>query len=221
LEDEFEDRLTLRARIREAINANALDGAHDMDGNALYHIQFTASVPPGKNKSQFGLARLRIEPPQFTQDDIDLLYFTWLAYLINRSILYLRRAYHSGQVRISWYLARYHGIKISSGGVYNVLKRYGLNRLPDRQHKRSIATIRYEKQVPGHHVQVDVKFLDFKTEAGRKVRYFQYTAIDDATRIRALKIYERHTQQNAIDFVDYVIAKFPFRINTVRTDNDH
>jgi hypothetical protein len=29
-------------------------------------------------------------------------------------------------------------------------------------------------------VQVDVKFLDFKTEEGRKVRYFQYTAIDDA-----------------------------------------
>ena len=66
-----------------------------------------------------------------------------------------------------------------------------------------------------------MKFLNFKTEAGRKIRYFQYTAIDDATRIRALKIYERHTQQNAIDFVDYVIAKFPFRINTVRTDNGH
>jgi hypothetical protein len=116
------------------------------------------------------------------------------------------------------YLGRYNGIKISFGGVYNVLKRHGLNRLPDRQRKRSIPTIRYEKQVPGHHVQVDVKFLDFKTEAGRKVRYFQYTAIDDATRIRALKNYERHTQQNAIDFVDYVIANFPFRINTVRTE---
>lgn len=84
LEDEFEDRLALRARIREAINANALDDAHDMDGNALYHLQFTASILPGKNKSQFGLARLRIEPPQFTQDDIDLLYFTWLAYLSSR-----------------------------------------------------------------------------------------------------------------------------------------
>ena len=68
-------------------------------------------------------------------------------------------------------------------------------------------------------MQVDVKFLDLKTQEGHKIRYFQYTAIDDATRIRALKIYERHTQQNAIDFVDYVIAKFPFRINIVRTDN--
>jgi transposase InsO family protein len=59
----------------------------------------------------------------------------------------------------------------------------------------------YEKQVPGHHVQVDVKFLDLKTEDGPKVRYFQYTAIDDATRIRALKIYKKHTQQNAIDLI--------------------
>lgn len=56
-------------------------------------------------------------------------------------------------------------------------------------------------------MQVDVKFLDFKVEDGKKIRRFQCTAIDDATRIRALKIYERHTQQNAIDFVDYVIAK--------------
>lgn len=75
--------------------------------------------------------------------------------------------------------------------------------------------------MPGHHVQVDVKFLDFKVEEGKVIRRFQYTAIDDATRIRALKIYERHTQQNAIDFVDYVISKFPFRINIIRTDNGH
>ena len=102
-----------------------------------------------------------------------------------------------------------------------MLKRHDLNRLPDRQRKRSIPTIRYEKQVSGHHVQVDVKFLDFKVEEGKKIQRFQYTAIDDATRIRALKIYERHTQQNAIDFVNYVIAKFPFRINTIRTDNGH
>ncbi len=36
-----------------------------------------------------------------------------------------------------------------------------------------------------------------------------------------MKIYERHTQLNAIDFMDYVIAKFPFRIHTVGTDNGH
>lgn len=142
--------------------------------------------------------------------------------IIEEKILYLRQTYHFGQQRISWYLLRYHQIKISSVGVYCVLKRHGLNRLPKNQRKRSIPEVkRYEKQVPGHHVQVDVKFLDFKDNAGKKIRRFQYTAIDDATRVRALKIYGRHTQQNAIDFVNYVIEKFPFRINMIRTDNGH
>jgi transposase InsO family protein len=49
----------------------------------------------------------------------------------------------------------------------------------------------------------------------------QYTAIDDATRVRALKVYPRHTQANAIDFVDHVIDKFSFRIQEIRTDNGH
>ena len=66
-----------------------------------------------------------------------------------------------------------------------------------------------------------MKFLAFSDSVGRKIRRFQYTAIDDATRIRALKIYRRHTQENAIQFIDRVIAKFPFRIHTVRTDNGH
>lgn len=140
---------------------------------------------------------------------------------IEEKILHLRRTYHLGQLRIVWYLKRYHDITISGGGVHNVLKRHGLNRLPRNTRKRAVLTQRYEKQVPGHHVQVDVKFLDFKDQQEQKVRRFQYTAIDDATRIRALKIYERHTQENAIDFINYVVEKFPFRIATIRSDNGH
>ena len=68
---------------------------------------------------------------------------------------------------------------------------------------------------------MDVKFLIFLQSDGTKVRRFQYTAIDDATRIRVLKIYEKHNQQNTINFIDHVIKKFPFRIQTVRTDNGH
>ena len=70
-------------------------------------------------------------------------------------------------------------------------------------------------------MQVDVKFLILKDQIDNKVRRFQYTAIDDATRVRALKIYKRHNQHNAIDFIDYVIDKFPFRIHTIRTDRGH
>lgn len=32
---------------------------------------------------------------------------------------------------------------------------------------------------------------------------------------------QRHTQQNAIDFIKYVVDKFPFRIHTIRTDRGH
>lgn len=140
---------------------------------------------------------------------------------IVEKVLYLRRKYHLGPIRIVWYLARYHNIKISDAGVYRILRRNGLNRLPRGTRMRKLHTKRYQKQVPGHHIQVDVKFLTFKGKRGEKVRRFQYTAIDDATRVRALKIYDKHTQANAIDFIDHIIEKFPFRIREVRTDNGH
>lgn len=140
---------------------------------------------------------------------------------IVEKVLYLRRKYHLGPIRIVWYLARYHDIKISDAGVYRILRRNGLNRLPRGTRMRKLHTKRYQKQVPGHHIQVDVKFLNFKGKRGERVRRFQYTAIDDATRVRALKIYDKHTQANAIDFIDHIIEKFPFRIREVRTDNGH
>ncbi len=45
------------------------------------------------------------------------------------------------------------------------------------------------------------------------------SAIDDATRIRALKVYEKHNQNSSIGFINYVVDKFPFRIKQIRTDN--
>jgi len=104
-------------------------------------------------------------------------------------------------------------MSVSPTGIFGVLKRNGLSRLPAGAPKRSPATYkRYEKQVPGHRVQVDVKFLFFKDKLGRRIKRYQYTAIDDATRIRALKVYTRHTQANTINFLDSVIQSFPFHI---------
>jgi transposase InsO family protein len=136
-------------------------------------------------------------------------------------VLELRRTYHLGPQRIVWYLQRYHGIAISFSSVYRILVRNGVRQLPDKVSRRQLHTRRYAKQVPGHHIQMDVKFLNMITAQGGHIRRYQYTAIDDATRIRALKIYQRHTQENAIKFIDYVIQKFPFRIHTVRTDRGH
>ena len=132
-------------------------------------------------------------------------------------VLYLRRTHHLGLIRIVWYLTRYHNIKISDAGVYRILRRHGLNRLPGKVGRRAVHTKRYNKQVPGHHIQVDAKFRTFKRKGCSTVRRYQYTAIDDATRIRALKIYQRHNQKNAIDVID----EFPFRIQTIRTHRGH
>ncbi len=136
-------------------------------------------------------------------------------------VLYLRQKYHLGPIRIVWYMRRYHDIRISDAGVYRVLRRNGLSRLPHKAGTRAVHTKRYEKQVPGHHIQIDVKFLIFKGKGGGVIKRYQYTAIDDATRIRALKVYSRHNQANAIDFVEYVVEKFPFRIQCIRTDRGH
>jgi len=76
---------------------------------------------------------------------------------------------------------------------------------------------RHEKPLPGRQLQVDVKFL--APTAGRSRRYYQYTAIDDCTRIRVLKIFATNMQSTAIAFGDYVLARLPFRVKYIQTDN--
>ena len=136
-------------------------------------------------------------------------------------ILELRSEYQIGSLQITYYLDRYHGIKISESTVTRVLRFHGLSRLPKTAPRRALHTKRYAKKVLGHHVQVDVKFLQLKDVEGKTVKRYQYTTIDDATRIRVLQIYPKRNQNYAIKFMDYVIEKFPFRINMVRTDRGH
>jgi transposase len=45
-------------------------------------------------------------------------------------IIYLRQHYHFGPAKIAMYLKRYHDIQISHSGVWRILKRLELNRLP-------------------------------------------------------------------------------------------
>jgi transposase len=48
-------------------------------------------------------------------------------------IVYLRQHYHFGPQKISMYLKRYHDVDVSSSGVWRILKRLGMNRLPASQ----------------------------------------------------------------------------------------
>lgn len=134
-------------------------------------------------------------------------------------IIHLRSHYHFGPHKISMYLARYHEVQISPSGVYRILKKLGMSRLPASQrHKpHNKRWHRYEKPQPGHRLQVDVKFIE--PLPGSRKKHYQFTAIDDCTRLRVLKIYDRCNQATAIRFIDYVLAKLPFEVHSIQTDN--
>ena len=134
-------------------------------------------------------------------------------------ILYLRQNYHFGAGRVAQYLQRFHHISIAVATVHRVLQRHGMHRLPQNQKYRSHAQRwkRYEKPQPGHRLQLDVKFLERIPGTGK--RLYQFTAIDDCTRIRVLKVFDACTQRNAIRFIDDVIRRLPFRVHVIQTDN--
>ena len=129
------------------------------------------------------------------------------------------------------YLKRYHDVTISKSGVWRILKRLDMARLPasQRYKRRDLRWKRYEKDRPGHRVQVDVKFVEplpaaagpmpEMTPVGEQGKFYQYTAIDDCTRLRVLKIYPRNNQKTAIQFVDHVLAQLPFAVETIQTGN--
>jgi len=134
-------------------------------------------------------------------------------------IIYLRQHYHFGPQKIAMYLRRYHEVTISVSGVWRILHRLGLSRLPASQRYKRYQQRwkRYEKPLPGHQVQIDVKFI--APLSGSRKRHYQFTAIDDCTRLRVLRIYERLDQKSAIQFVDYVRQRLPFRLEQIQTDN--
>jgi transposase InsO family protein len=134
-------------------------------------------------------------------------------------IVYLRQTYHFGPRRIRDYLNRFHQVTVATSTVHRILGKHGMQRLPANQKHRSRAArwIRYEKPQPGHRLQLDVKFLE--RIPGTQKRLYQFTAIDDCTRIRVLKVYDACNQRTAIQFIDEVCRRLPFRVLAIQTDN--
>jgi hypothetical protein len=80
--DDFIDRQAYRRDIRAALSEAQLDNVHDRGGNALYRLQFQATVlPPDGKTKQWGAVKMTIEPPVLTEDDIRREYLNWLRYL--------------------------------------------------------------------------------------------------------------------------------------------
>jgi transposase InsO family protein len=67
-------------------------------------------------------------------------------------------------------------------------------------------------------VQVEVKFLQLKDSAGKTVKRYQYTAIDDCTRIRVLAVYPRRTAANSLLFLERLNEEMPFPVQAIQTD---
>ena len=80
-----------------------------------------------------------------------------------------------------------------------------------------------ELMVPGEKVQIDVKEVPYCCLKGAAKRdgkhFYQWTAIDECTRIRFIYGFEEHTPENSVRFFRMLQKAFPFPIQTVQTDN--
>lgn len=68
----------------------------------------------------------------------------------------------------------------------------------------------------GDLVEIDIKYVP---DLIGKKRYYQYTAIDCATRWRYLEIYENGDNESTLKFLAKLISVTKFRIRAIKTDN--
>ena len=124
-------------------------------------------------------------------------------------ILKIRKEKHFGVRRIQIELIRHHQMKFAMGTIHKVLIRYGVNKM-DRKQRCRRKFKRYQKDIPGERVQLDV----FKVGPG----IYQYTAIDDCTRVRVLDLQPRKNSKATLRFLDKVLKEMPFPIQRIQTD---
>jgi transposase InsO family protein len=132
---------------------------------------------------------------------------------IKERVIEVRKQTKKCALKIHWQL-RKEGIEIDERTVGKILKKEGLVR---KYHVRKIKYkyLKAERQ-PGELLEIDVKYVPGKVA---NKRYFQYTAIDTASRWRYLAVYDEQTTNHSIRFLTEVIAKFPYRIFAIKTDN--
>jgi len=80
-----------------------------------------------------------------------------------------------------------------------------------KKHRR-----RYELDIPGQRIQLDVKYVPEFVD-GRRI--YNYVAVDECTRWRFTCAYEVLNELSTEDFLDRLIRKCPFPINCIQTDN--
>ena len=140
----------------------------------------------------------------------------------------IREAYKEKYLRYGWDgvfdEAISQGYTRSFSGLIYAARRMGLGSAgktnkPPRKHDR-----RYpELLTPGEKVQIDVKEVPYNCLKGAAKRdgkhLYQWTAIDECTRIRFAYGFEEHTPESSVKFLGMLQQAFPFKIQTIQTDN--
>ncbi len=132
---------------------------------------------------------------------------------IKERVIEIRKKTKKCALKIHWQLEK-EGISIHERTIGKILKKEKLVR---KYHVRKIK-YKYIKALrqPGELMEIDVKYVP-----GRIVnkRYFQYTAIDTASRWRYLNVYNEQTNFHSILFLKEVIKNFQYKIQAIKTDN--
>jgi len=137
-------------------------------------------------------------------------------------VVKLRKTYPAwSKYKIQKILKR-KGVSVSVSTVGRILKRRGLinEKVSYKRRKAAFSPrARFPKGMrilrPGDMVQMDTKHVNLT--GGRKI--YQFTAIDVLTKQRVLKYYSSNSARNGADFLKYCLAKFPFKVRAIQTDN--
>jgi len=141
----------------------------------------------------------------------------------------IKKAFGAKFFRYGWdgvfdELVKVHGYTRSFGGMYKAAKRIGLGGKPNKKKSPRRGIRRYpELSTPGEKVQIDVKHVSYHCLKGNakrdSKRLYQYTAIDECTRLRFTYGFEEQTPENSIRFLNLLQEVFVFPIQTIQTDN--
>ena len=120
-----------------------------------------------------------------------------------------------------WHRLRKRGYTRRPESLFRVMRKLGLFRQP--KPKQPYTPKPYEQMIyPGQRVQVDVKVVPRSCITDPELKLFQYTAIDEFTRLRFLGAYEEQSTYSSADFLRKLTLWFRRRgitVECVQTDN--
>lgn len=211
------NRITQDARKRQAIvklaNRKGQTYASRMYGVSLSSVKRWCKRYDGTWQSlKEGSHRPHSHPRQHTAEEESLI----------------RKGMDQAYFRYGWdgaYMAaKKLGYTRSYSGFIYAARRMGLcgglkAKKPPRKHDR-----RYpELMAPGEKVQIDVKEVPYNCLRGKikedGKHLYQWTAIDECTRVRFVYAFEEHTPENSVKFFRMLQKVFPFPIQRIQTDN--